>query len=226
MSLLTTALDAQLDLPGVTMFGAVQIDLPGYTLRLIDGAGQVSFGFEIWPGLDPTYGALGNVEKLSDGGDRSAPTLRLYLLVPSNTATATLADPGVQGSAVTVYIGAVDPTTGDVIADPYLHSVWALDVPTVLVSADSKVLQYDLVSEWDLLLDGDEGVRLNGPWHNSIWPGELGLEFITSVQQQMPWGSDAARPVMITDMRTVYAPGAAAGLANGSGYFRPSTTYI
>ncbi len=111
------------------------------------------------------------------------------------------------------------------IADPYLVFLGELDVPTVMIGKNKKTLQYDVVSSFERFFDQDEGARLNGPWHNSIWPGELGLQYVVSIQQNLPWGQDAPRPVLITDMTPATSPGgipsavlAAYARASGAGY--------
>lgn len=225
MTQLATALDAELQKDAPLAFLAVEILFPSYSLRLLDGAAQLTLFGHTFTGRDATYGTVGSMERLEDGTDNTAPTLRLELLVPSNTATAVLASPAAQGSQVSVWMGCVDPADGSVIADPYLVFLGELDVPTVRIEQNYKSLQFDIGSAFERFFDQDEGVRLNGPWHASVWPGELGLEFVTSVQQALPWGSDAPRPVMITDLRSPFGLNAAAGAGNGSGYWRPATSF-
>jgi hypothetical protein len=43
MSALTAAMDTALAADRVILFGAVQIDLPSYTLRLLDGMSELTF---------------------------------------------------------------------------------------------------------------------------------------------------------------------------------------
>jgi hypothetical protein len=39
----------------------------------------------------------------------------------------------------------------------------------------------------------DEGVRASNGYHQSVWPGELGLEYMTGTDKNLYWG--AKRPV-------------------------------
>ena len=57
----------------------------------------------------------------------------------------------------------------------------------------------EAVSVWERLFDDGEGVRLTNAYHQSAWPGELGFEFVTAVQRQLPWGADTPRPSVIAD---------------------------
>ena len=218
-------LDLELAKVGVTVFGAVEIVLPSHTLRLLDGAGRAVINGSLYTGRDATYGVLASVDTIGDGIDDSAPAARITLMPPSETATAILADPAAQGGQVTLLFGAIDAATGLVIADPYVVFVGELDVATVMVDQNERSLQYDVVSVFERLFDQDEGVRLNGPWHASIWPGELGLQYVSAIQQQMPWGADGPRPTLITDVTPALSPGIA-GAGNGWAGFRPGVTYF
>ena len=67
MSALTPALEAALSGASPLVFGAVEINLPGYDLCLLDGAGVLSFGGKTYRGRDPVYGVLAAVEDIGDG---------------------------------------------------------------------------------------------------------------------------------------------------------------
>jgi len=211
MTELTTAMDTALQADAPLVFGAIEILLPSYSLRLVDGSAVVPIFGHSFVGRDATYGTLGSVDAISDGLDNSAPAIRISLNPPTNTATATLASPEAQGSQVSIWVGVLDRPSGLPIADPYLVFLGELDVPTVQIGANRRTLQYDVVSSFERFFDQDEGVRLNGPWHNSIWPGELGLQYVVDIQQNNPWGQDAPRPVLVTDMNPATSPGAIAG---------------
>ena len=222
MTELTTALDTALQADAPLVFGAIEILLPGYSLRLLDGSYTTTLFGHAFSGRDPTYGTLGTVEAFNDGADQTAPAVRITLNPPTNTAMATLADPDAQGSQVSIWAGAIDRASGLVIADPYLVFLGELDVPTVQIGRNKRTLQFDIVSAFERFFDQDEGVRLNGPWHNAVWPGELGLQYVVDVQQSLPWGSDTPRPVLVTDMGPTSSPGQIAGAALGISPFAGS----
>ncbi|KAK0359076.1 hypothetical protein LTR94_032741, partial [Friedmanniomyces endolithicus] len=100
MSQLTPALDARLRTDAPIIFGAVAIDLPGYTINLLDGAGVLSFGGRTFAGQDDVFGTISEVEDLTDGTGDSAPAFSLTLLPASDAAAATLAGPQMQGAPV------------------------------------------------------------------------------------------------------------------------------
>lgn len=191
MTQLTPALEAALKTVDPMVFGAVAIDLPGRQVNLLDGAGAVTFGGRTYVGRDDTYGVLAAVEPLSEAMGSEAPSLRISLYPASDAAAAALAAPTMQGSRVMLFIGAVNPATGAVIADPELQFLGELDVATITVGANGRQVDYDVVSVFERFFDVDEGARLVPAFHKSIWPGELGFDFVTGVEDKVYWGVEA-----------------------------------
>jgi hypothetical protein len=195
---LSPQLDAALASPSPTWFGAVQIDLPAYTLRLLDGAGVASFGGGTFRGRDPVYGVLAAVEEIGDGTGDEAPGLSLTLHPASDAAAADLAAPAMQGSRVSIFVGAIDRATGLVVPEPELVFVGELDVPTLRSTRNGRSLELELVSTFERFFADDEGARLADGFHRSVWPGELGLAFVTGVEQTVYWGVDAPPAAVAT----------------------------
>jgi hypothetical protein len=190
MSELTPAMDAALSAPAPTVFGAVEIALPGYNLRLLDGAGLLSFGGKTFVGRDPVYGTLAAIEDIGDGLSDEAPAVGLTLLPASDAAAADLAAPTMQGAPVAIYVGALDRATGAVIPDPYLLFLGEIDVPTLKSGKNSRSLEFEVVSVAERFFDDDEGARLADGFHKSVWPGENGFAFVTGVVETVYWGMD------------------------------------
>lgn len=201
MTSLSAGLETALEGVEALLFIAVEIVLPGHTIRLLDGAGTVTFDGKTFTGQDATFGTLGGIETFTDGGDAQAPRLGLRLLPPTATAAVTLADPAAQGSAVSCWFGAIDRATGQPVDDPDLWFVGELDVPRLRVSKNSRTLDFEVASVFEAFLEPDDGARLSNSFHQSINPGELGLQYVAEVQRQLPWGSDAPRPGVVTDIR-------------------------
>jgi len=190
MTQMTPQLDAALAGFAPTVFGAVEILLPDYTLRLIEGAGRLSFGGNTFVGRDPTFGVIDSVDVIADGTGDDAPEVRLTLLPASDAAAATLASATMQGSQVSIWLGALDPATGQVIPDPLLVFLGELDVPTLKAGEHRRELEYSVVSVFEHFFSDDEGARLSDTFHQSIWPGEKGFAFVTNVDTPVYWGAD------------------------------------
>lgn len=197
MSQFTPAMDAALAAPAPFVFGAVEITLPEYNLRLLDGAATLTWGSKTFTGKDPIYGTLGALSDLTDGSGDEAPAISITLLASSDAAAADLASATYQGSKVAVYLGAVEPTTGVVVPDPELIFLGELDVPTLKSRRNQRELEYEVVSVFERFMDNDEGARLSDTFHRSVWPGELGLSFVTGVQDTVYWGMEGP-PAAVT----------------------------
>lgn len=187
MAELSPALAAALAGERPLMVGFVEINLPGYDLCLLDGAGAVPAGAKTFVGRDPVYGVLDSVKGLSDSMGDSAPALTLGLIPAGDAALSGLVDPAVQGSVVTTSIAVVDPATGQFVGT-YDAFVWELDVPTIKWGMRDRRLEYRCGSVADRLFQVEEGHRLSDAFHRSIWPGEEGLSLVTDVETYVPWG--------------------------------------
>ena len=102
MSALPPALDAALAQPRATIFGAIQMELPGHTARLLVGSGFVNFAVDgavqTFTGLDPLIGVFAAIDTLTDGLGDEAPALTLSFIPASAAAVDDLASEGMQGS--------------------------------------------------------------------------------------------------------------------------------
>lgn len=216
---LSTAMETALDgTPTALAFLALEILLPTGPLRLLDGAGSVGLFGHTFAGGDPTLGVIASIEPMSDGIGADAPTLTVIINPPSNVASADLAAADAQGSAVTLWFGLLNPADMTVIGDPYELFEGELDQPTLRVSQGSRSVTLECVSVFERFFDDDEGIRLTDAWHESLYPGEKGLEFVTEIQRQLPWGVDAPTPNAVAassqNAALTAATRAAADLAN------------
>jgi hypothetical protein len=188
---MTPQLDAALASLAPTVVGAIEILLPDHALRLIDGAGRVTIGGNVFLGRDPTYGTIDSVDVIADGTGDEAPEVRLTLLPASDAAAASLASATMQGSQVSIWLAALDPVSGLVIPDPLLVFLGELDVPTLKAGEHRRELEYSIVSVFEKFFADDEGARLSDTFHQSVWPGEKGFAFVTGADETIYWGADA-----------------------------------
>ena len=193
------ALKAALQADAPTIFYAVELLLPSsVTIRLLDGPGALTISGNVFTGRDATYGVLGGIMSVTDGMGDEAPHLTFEIHPPSNAAAATLAAQAAQGSAVSLWMGAVNTATGAVIGAPDLIFSGQIDVPTLMVAEGTRSVSFDCASIFERFFEGDEGLEMSNASHQSIWPGETGFDMVTNVARQLPWGSDAPRPSSVT----------------------------
>jgi hypothetical protein len=190
------ALKAALSGDTVHTFCAVEIVHPVLgTIRLLDGDGFLSIGGNIYLGNQAGVGSMGPVTASDDGEASEAPTLSVTILPETSLIGVDLSSPLAQGAPVTCYAGAFDPVTGGVVGTPYVWFVGEVDVPNLPVD-DGGGVTFECVSGFERFLETDEGFTLSHAFHQTIFPGEMGFEYVTDVELQMPWGQDGVRPVL------------------------------
>lgn len=197
MSDLDVDLKAALSGAAALMFVALEVDLAVGPLRLLDGAGMVSFAGRTFVGGDPTLGVIAGLETFQDGGQNEAPSARIIFHPPTNAASAAFNLPTNQGRAVNVWVGAASPADGEVIGEPYLLFAGVWDQGHLHAGQSTRTVTLDCVSALETFFEDDEGVRLNQGWHESVWPSELGLDFVYDVRRENPWGRDDPKPAFV-----------------------------
>lgn len=186
-------LQAALEGDVLYLYGAIKIEFPDHTLRLLDGAGELTIGGEVYSGEDAILGTLDSIDELPEDIGDEAPQIRLTLNPADAEASATLTAATVQGSTITIMMGAYDPSTNLAVGVPETLFYGELDVPTLDTSGGSREITYTAVSVFERLFEVREGERASDGWHQSIWPGELGLEYMTGTVKNLYWG--AKRPL-------------------------------
>lgn len=180
---------AELGRDGCWPFVAVKIALPGKTLRLLDGAAVLTIAGEVYTGEDDDYGAIYAVDPIDEDMGDEAPELRFVFMPRDGAALATLANPAMQGSAVTVMVGAADVATATPIGTPELVFLGEVDVATADSSRGSRLIEFEVRSVFERLFEVDEGERASDGFHQSIWPGELGMNMMTGTADKLYWGA-------------------------------------
>lgn len=194
-------LQAALAAPAPWIVGGIEMLLPGYALRLLDGAGVVPINGSYYFGEDPTFGVLNSISQLSESLGDEAPEIEIEIYPPDASAAATLANSTMQGAQVAIIVAVIDPTSGLTIGTPEVKFLGEVDVPTLTVAeSGQRVLNFTVVSVFERLFEVDEGVRASDGYHQSIWPGELGLSFMTGTDKNLYWG--AKRPIGSTLSRS------------------------
>lgn len=183
-------LTAALSQPVITFFGAIKIQLPSGTIRLLDGAGVIVIGGETYTGEDPNFGTINSIDQIAENIGDEAPELILSLYPKDGAAAATLASPAMQGSLVTVLFGALDTATGLPIGTPEVVFLGEIDIPTLSSETNSRSVEFTIVSVFERMFENEEGIRASDGYHQSIWPGELGLQYMTGTGGKLYWATN------------------------------------
>lgn len=191
---MTPAMEASLAQQRVLLAGLIKITLPTHTIRLLDGAGVVTWGSETFTGRDAVFGTIGEMEALSEQVGDSIPGLELSLYPPSTSAAVDLIAAAMQGAPVRVWLASVDGATGAVVPDPELLFAGELDVPVLEADRGTRVLRMSIASAWERLFEPNEGAVLSDSFHQSIWPGETGFAAMTGTPITKLWGPGEKPP--------------------------------
>jgi uncharacterized membrane protein YgcG len=188
MSDLTPQMQVALGADTSTIFLCGELNLPDYDLRLLEASGEVTFGGVTFKGYDEKYGVIDSVDAPSDGFGDQAPQLSFTINPPDATAVAELSNPTMQGSRIRIWLGAIDPDTKGVVADPLLLFDGELDVPSLAIDKSTREVTYDCVSAFEILFENEEGSRLSDSNQQEFWPGDTGLSDVTGIVKTILWG--------------------------------------
>lgn len=188
-------LTAALSQPIVGMFVGLRMDLTatpvGRVVCLLDGAGQIQHGADLYKGIDDDFGTIDTVESISDGSTDQAPEIIVSLLPNSAASSTNIANPQMQNCPVKIIVGSFNTVTGIVIGEPEVKFLGMIDVPTLIIEKSSRKVEISIVSIFERLFEVDDAVRASDGYHQSLWPGEKGLEFMTGTDKNLYWGGKA-----------------------------------
>ena len=169
----------------------IQVDLPGYMLRHLVGAGEVMFGERRFVGRDERFGVLTAAGNLKDGIADEAPDWSLTFAPPNTAAVADLSAAEAQESKVKGWLGVVDRATGLLLPDPILCFVGKIDYGRLRIGKASRTVEWRCVSALEVFHDDEIGARLSDAWHKMIWADETGLANMTAIEKTSYWGVES-----------------------------------
>src|SRR3546814_11671339 len=88
---------------------------------------ELTINGNLYKGEDATFGTLAAISTLSEEIGEEAPEISIELYPPNASAMATLCNPNMQGSQVSIFVGAVDPTSGLIIGQPEVKFLGEID---------------------------------------------------------------------------------------------------
>lgn len=191
MSALDPLLDAELSKDRAIVFACVRFEFADVTVQLVDGAAEVTpIGMGTFVGEHPLFGSIDEIDAFEDGSGDEAPGMVVRLL-PATSDMSLVASAAMQGARVRVWLGAVERASGNVIGAPFLLFDGVVDVPTVEIGKRELAVEYECVSGMERYFANSEGIRLSASWHKQVFPGELGLDYVTGAARKVYWGQSA-----------------------------------
>lgn len=176
--------------PAVTLSGLCKIILPARTLYLCD-SGMVRWGAETYLADDYEFGGIGGFALQADGVGEIAPGGTISFVPVSGVAAATLSHPSYQGSKIKIWVAEVSDATGLVVGTPTMLFDGLLRLTTIRSNRASRRVEMEFSSTADRLLQRNRGNVCSDRFHQSIWPGELGMANATGAPTTRAFGIDA-----------------------------------
>ncbi|MDZ7824498.1 MAG: hypothetical protein U5K75_11010 [Ahrensia sp.] len=200
MSDFSAPLDAAYRKSVIHDFYAVEVVLPAKTIRLLDGAGFVSFSVDgvvqTFKGSDPVYGVLSAADAIKEGFGDNAPAFTFSIQPATDAATLALSDLANQGSRVRVWTGVLNPATNAVFGTS-LRFDGLLDFAMIEGDLNSISIELQCITWAELYFLTQEGIALSDGFHKSLYPTETGFAYVTGIQRSIIWGP-GDRPNNIT----------------------------
>jgi len=115
------------------------------------------------------------------------PASAISFLPKGNESTQALTQPNMQRSPISLWFVSLDPLTHIVVEkEDWFFGV--IDIPTFRETSEGRVVDMSLVSLTELFFRSNDGNRMSEENHKRVNPGELGLDNMTGVEVDVPWG--------------------------------------
>ena len=163
----------------------VSLSFPSAYTRLWTGYGTLTYAGVPYLGIG-TFGSISPIEETTDLAARGI-SMQLSGVPTANIALALTED--YQGRECTVLFGALSPTAGTLISSPVTVFQGRMDV--MQISDDGQSADITMTAENRLVdFKRPREVRYTHEEQTALFPGDLGLEFVTAIQEKaIYWGN-------------------------------------
>ena len=182
---ISAAISSALDDDVIKPFFAVELLFDGNkVLRLWTGIGTLSYEGNDWAGAGVLLN-ISTVEETSDLGVRGA--VLSMSGVPSSVIALALTEP-YQGRVANVYFG-INPEA----AQSNLTKIFSGYMDQMNIAEDADTSTIELSIENKLIdLERPRTARFTSAYQKSVFPGDLGLDFVEDLQdKEIVWGRSA-----------------------------------
>lgn len=156
-------------------------EFEGGTVRLWSGLVDLTWNAVVWTGA----GQLLGVSAVEETTNVVANGVTVSLSgIPVEFRSAAI-DGARQGKPGRVWLGSLD-ASGALIADPYMLFAGRLDVPEITFGSDTFTITISYESRLiDLTVPRE--FRYTHESQQALYPGDMGFEFVTTIQDQAIW---------------------------------------
>ena len=166
----------------------------GFTLRLWNGIGDLSWDSQTWQGngwLRGFQGVEENVDMSSTGMDIELAGVPQFLI-------STLLNSVQQNASGKLWLGFLD-SSGNVVADPYLMFRGKLDVPTIDDQVGNPIIQLSYEAE-TIDLENASDYRYTPESQKIFYPNDKGFDYVAQLAATWKgqWGPQKKKPAKKT----------------------------
>lgn len=180
---LTTAMSNAVTAPVVVAVMLFKAEYDSGDVCLWTGYGSVTFGGDMYIGV----GDFGGVDNIEESMDIRASGMTVSLSgIPSSLVAIALSEP-YQTRPATIFLAALNLSSGALIADPYPWS-GRMDVMSIEEGPDTAKISLTIESNLIELTRAKER-RYTHEDQQIDFPGDLGLEYVAGIQEKpLNWG--------------------------------------
>lgn len=183
-----TTLQTEVDAADQNVALLLDVDLVAGTEYLWSGIGDISYGGNTYTGV----GDLGDIDKIPEGVDKSDQGVELTLNYLDDTLRNMFVTTDQADRGVTIYVAVIDPDTFTVTS-AYAYFVGFIDSVRIKDSGKSGALIVRVASEL-ALYQRSHAYFLTDSHQQDLYPGDLGLEFSSEMDQPISWGRKTVQP--------------------------------
>lgn len=160
----------------------VKLEFASGDVRLWTGWGTLTYDGEDYTGA----GDLGTIGPIDEDSDLSRNTMEIGLRGLPNDIVAIALSEQYQGRPCTLFVGYLDPVTGQLVGDPAAFT-GQMDFPTIELGAECQIVL--TVEDEFAVLDKPKVRRYNDADQQSRYPGDRFFEFVEqTTDKQINWG--------------------------------------
>lgn len=175
----------------IHLIGFCKIELPTRTLRLCDG-GFCYFGGEKYTAEDDLFGSIGAVEEFDAALGDAAEDAKIVFLPPASAAASAINSASFQNSRARFWMGTIGPDGKTVTSAEQLMDA-LVDYTVLRLRQGGRELEMSFIGRAEKLFLRQQGNSLNPRFHQSVWPGERGLDNASGARITVAWGVGSPR---------------------------------
>lgn len=182
---LTAGMESAVQADTIRPIMLAKISTEGGDVLAWSGIGDITWNGDVYSGT----GTLGGVSTVQETADLQANGITFSLSgVPSALISTALGQMR-QGRNAQLWLGALDLTTGALIADPYELFTGFTDVPSIDEGGETSTIS--ITAENRLIdLERPKSRRYTAEDQAIDYPGDLGFDFVPALQDKdIIWGS-------------------------------------